>query len=184
MNADSNRMLVDCSSLKTLIAQNWKIPAQSTYTLFRSLFGSTSFCLETIDVTGWDLSETTDISGLFYPNGVGVPVKEIIGLNTWDTSNLNSFYGFFLYLPFIEEIDVSNFTVKEGASVDYMFAYMSNLKIVDISGMDLTKARSFSYLFGGSTPLLETVYVKDEASASLLRASNNIPSTTNIIVKQ
>ena len=70
------------------------MPATFTHWLFRSWGGRTS--IETIDVTGWDLSNTTDISGLFATSGLnGTNLKNIIGLDTWDLSNVTTLNDMF-----------------------------------------------------------------------------------------
>jgi surface protein len=55
---------------------------------FYNSFGlSSSNVLETIDVSDWDLGNTTSLSQLFYDL---YSLTEIVGLDTWDTSNVTS----------------------------------------------------------------------------------------------
>jgi surface protein len=55
---------------------------------FYNSFGlSSSNVLETIDVSDWDLDNTTSLFQLFYDL---YSLTEIVGLDTWDTSNVTS----------------------------------------------------------------------------------------------
>ena len=70
-----------------------KLPSDMSNAIFRNS-GAGSSPIEEINVTGWDLSYTTNATGMFGSNGSsgkgGTGLKRIIGLNTWDTSQITN----------------------------------------------------------------------------------------------
>ncbi len=117
------------TNIKTLSLKNWKIPENFTHSLGCR---ATSLCtknIETIDVTGWDLSKTKNVEGLF----ANSYVKEIIGLNTWDTSNITNMDGMFQFDYNLTELDLSSFDTRNVTSTRWMFMDDSKLKTIKAS---------------------------------------------------
>jgi surface protein len=90
--------------------------------------------IDELDVTGWDLSKTTDIQGLFADS----KTKKIIGLNTWDTSNITNIIQLFYGLPNVEELDLSSFDLSKVTNADQLFDRDESLKKI------ITPAKSYS----------------------------------------
>ena len=77
--------------------------------------------VETIDisVTSIDASKDCSLDGFF---GQCESLKNIKGLENWDTSNVISYWGMFLGCESLEELNLSNFTFKSGLTYDDVVA--------------------------------------------------------------
>ena len=112
------------SSLKKLNLSNMKLPADMSHAIFRS--GATSSSpIEEIDVTGWDLSQTTNALGMLGANGSngfgGTGLKRIIGLDTWNTSHITNMSQMFQGLSSLTTLDLSSFDTSNVTNTDDMF---------------------------------------------------------------
>ena len=143
------------TSLKKIIAKNWIISSSFTHVFFRSMGGGPS--IEEIDVTGWNLSNTTDITGMFGSSGSnGTGLKRIVGLNTWGTSHITNMQQIFSGLSSLTTLDLSSFDTSNVTNTDDMFK-------------DCTS--------------LTTGYAKTSADATKLNSSSNKPSGVTFVVK-
>ncbi len=97
------------TSLKKISARNWIIPESFIHWVSRNWAGNNS-PIEEIDVTGWDLSRTKDIQGLFADSR---SLKTIIGLDTWDTSNITNMSQLFYNCNNISELDLGSFDLSK-----------------------------------------------------------------------
>ncbi len=121
-NTNGSAIFSGCANLKTLNMSNVKMPADTGASNFQLGWGNIGGTLNSINVTNLDLSNTTSLCGF-----LTVPAKNIIGLDTWDTSNVTNFNSLFNGQKFITELDLSNFTFKSGDTVYAMCASMPKL---------------------------------------------------------
>ena len=91
--------------------------------------------------------------GLF---GDGDTLKQIIGLNTWDTSNITDMNGMFYGCNIITTLDLSSFDTSNVTNMDFMFKNCNNIT---------------------------TAYGRTQADCSKFNASSDKPSNVNFIVK-
>ena len=81
--------------------------------------------IEEIDVSGWDLSNTTNAYGMFAANGSnglgGTGLKRIIGLDTWNTSHFTNMSQMFQGLSSLTTLDLSSFDTSNVTNTDDMF---------------------------------------------------------------
>ena len=122
VNSMPGGLLSGLPSLKTLSVKNWVIPSTFKNGFFRSMSSGSS--IEEIDVTGWDLSKTTDITALFAGDeeyGNGTELKRIIGLDTWNTSKITTMKDLFRDLPSLEKLDLSGWDTSNVTDTDTMF---------------------------------------------------------------
>ncbi len=110
--------------LSRLSAKNWTIPVD--FPSWIDDFEADS-SLEWIDVTNWNLSNTVDISYVFYHQN---NLKNIIWLNTWNTSNIRSMQGMFYSSPLLEVIDMSSFSSENLLNINNMFWYNDSIKTI------------------------------------------------------
>ncbi|MBQ3306620.1 MAG: BspA family leucine-rich repeat surface protein [Bacilli bacterium] len=112
------------SSLKKLNLSNMKLPADMSHAIFRT-GGTDSSPIEEIDVTGWDLSQTTNALGMLGANGSngfgGTGLKRIIGLDTWNTSHITNMSQMFQGLSSLTTLDLSSFDTSNVTNTDDMF---------------------------------------------------------------
>jgi surface protein len=162
------------TNIKTLSLKNWKIPENFTHLLGCR---TTSLCtknIETIDVTGWDLSKTKNVEGLFADSYV----KEIIGLNTWDTSNITKMDDMFEADYNLTELDLSSFDTRNVTSTKWMFKDDSKLKTIKASDnfkLDHVTIENSDTMFKNCTSLVGgngTLYNENHMDKEYARIDN------------
>ena len=158
LTAVTGGMWSGCNKLKDVSMKNWVLPANINDATGRAGVLQ-SADLEWIDVTGWDTTRTTNMSGLF---GL-CSAREIRGLDTLNTSNVTNMAYLFNQANRIESIDISSFDTSKVTNFAVMFSACDSLKTADISGWDfsgLTNPGNMGGMFS-STPALETVTAKN-----------------------
>lgn len=168
--------LDNANSLKKISAKNWIIRQNDTW-LFSKIGVSSS--VETIDVTGWDLSNTTSLNGIFY-NSQGL--KNIIGLDTWDTSNITDISSMFSWCCALENVDITNFDTSNVTTISYLLYHSESITTLDLSTLDLDNVSNTNYMFENADSLT-TVYVKNSADQEKINSSSNKPSSVNVVIK-
>ena len=138
------------SSLETVSTKNWIIPSSFIHGFFRTMCGRS---IKTLDVTGWDLSNTTNVQGLFAD---GSNLTSLIGLNTWNVSNIT---------------DMSQ-----------LFYNDSKLTTLDLSSWDMSNVSDTSIMFNGCSSVT-TAYAKTQTDADIFNASSGKPATFTFSVK-
>ena len=136
--------IYETTSLKKLSCKGWIIPETFEGTMFR-YSGAVYSPIEVLDVTGWDLSKTKDISNLFAnPNN---NLKEIVGLDTWDTSHVENMYGLFFCCTSLTHLDLSNWDTSQVTNMYGLFFYCTSLTDLDLSNWDTSQVTNMSELF-------------------------------------
>ena len=175
-------LLSGATGLKYLSCKKWVTPATFTDGFFRRLVGESS--IESIDVSNWDLSNTTNISGLFGYNGErGANLKEIKGLDTWDTSTITNMSNLFIGLSSMTSLNLSSFNTSNVTNMGSMFNTMSAITTLDLSSFDMSSVTSAGGMLYNCNSLT-TVYVKDAENANIVQNSGGVPTITNIVVKE
>ena len=137
------------TSLKEISLKDWKLSEYFTHWISRSWGGSSS-PIEKIDVTGWDLSGTKSIEGLFADSK---SLKTIVGLDTWDTSNLNIISSTFYGCSSIKGVDLSAWDTSSVTSMDSLFYLCTSLEEMDLSSFNTSNVTSYYSMFTGCTNL-------------------------------
>ena len=111
-------------------------------------------CVETLDLSGFNTSKVTDMSGMFY-----LPEVTSLNISGLDTSSVTNMTDMF-YLPKVTSLDVSTMNTSNVISMGNMFnlASVSSLdvhtfdaaKVTDMSGM-FTLDKAESLIFGLNT---------------------------------
>ena len=141
--------LSGCTSLKTVSAKNWKLSQYFTHWISRSWSGGGS-PIETIDVTGWNLSNTIDIQGLF---GDSRSLKKIIGLDTWNTSTITTFNNLFYNCESLTDFNISHFDTRNVTDTSVMFYNCKSITSLDLSTFRTPNLSSYSAMFSEMTNL-------------------------------
>ena len=139
-------MFSDTASLN-LSTKNWVIPVNFNNVFDRTCDGSN---IKKIDVTGWDLSATKSLYGLF---GDAQKLEQIIGLETWDTSNIENMSGMFQNCKNLKNLDVSNFDTSNVTDMGVMFHICNSLTYLDLSSFDTSNVTNMGYIFSGTINL-------------------------------
>lgn len=122
--------------------------------------------VETLDVSSFNTSNAITMEGMFYYMS---NLKNIIGLENFDTANVENMLGMFSACFSIEELNLNSFVIKENAYIRQMFSGMKNLKNLYIKSMDFSvNIENYSDFFNNCN--IENIYVKDEAAKTWIEA--------------
>lgn len=141
--------IVNTKKLKKLSMRNWNMPQNVKHFISRS-WGGNSSALEEIDVSGWDLSKTKSITGLFADS---IKLKRIIGLETWDTSNVEEMSQLFQNCESLKTIDVEKFDTSNVKDMNSMFNNCPNLEKINLNSFNTSKIQNVTTMFAGDSNL-------------------------------
>ncbi|HAP3574438.1 TPA: BspA family leucine-rich repeat surface protein [Enterococcus faecalis] len=112
-----------------------------------SLFGD-NINLEEIYVDGWDTSQVIDFQYVFNHN---YKLNTISGLNTWNVSKGENFYGTFNECHNLQSLDLSNWVTSSATKMELMFNKMLKLKNLDIQRFVTSGVTSFKWMFSANS---------------------------------
>ena len=101
--------------------------------------------IESLDLSGWDVSCVRDMSGMFY----GCSSLRAVDVSGWDTSRVGSMSGMFYQCSSLESLDLSGWDVSCVEDMVRMFYQCSSLRSVGVSGWDTSVCVDFSRMFDG-----------------------------------
>ncbi|MGM0252208.1 MucBP domain-containing protein [Enterococcus sp. AZ129] len=90
--------------------------------------------LTTLNVRGWNTSNVTNM-GYTFARMRSLPELDV---SSFDTSNVTNMEYMFYYCENIAEINVSNFNTKNVTNIECMFANMPKIVVLDVSSFDLS----------------------------------------------
>lgn len=126
---DSNTDVLDVSRIEFSLLSNIEKPL---YMLFKdSLEDVKKDNNIIVDVSNWDLCDLSRIDCIFFECTF---IKKVVGLETWDVSNVKDFAGMFSGCSNLEEVDVSNWKLTKAYTTLAMFYNCFHLKT--IKGLD------------------------------------------------
>jgi surface protein len=147
-------MFANCLNLIGITATD--IPDFSSAVDFGSFFSNSG--LVSIDVTNWSFPIATQFDGMF---SICSSLTTIIGLDTWDVSNVNNMNQMFRSCPLLTNLNVSNWNTGSVTNMLQML-YACLAFDEDISAWDITSVTNFSGFMRavGSSGLSTTNYDK------------------------
>lgn len=118
-----------------------------------SMFNN-AYKLESIDVSNFTTSHVTNFGSMF-AMGINNPgsLKQIIGLEKWDTAVGETFGSMFAVNPKLTSLDVSHFTTANALSMKSMFSGLKLLTELDVSGFVTPKVTDMSSMFADNFKL-------------------------------
>lgn len=110
--------------------------------------------LKSIDVSGWNTSKVKDMGYLFYQCPT---LEEIVGLDTWDVSQVTDFTQFCSYDYALRSFDAPSwkFNENERIGVYKFFRGCSGLESINIGDWDTSNFGGFYMMFAGCKSLRE-----------------------------
>ena len=96
-----------------------------------------------VDLSRADMSEVTNLSGLF----AGCESLESVNLADWDTSSVTDMSGMFQECRVLTELDLSSLDTASVTNMHSMFAKCSSLTALDLSGFDTSNVEDMGYMF-------------------------------------
>lgn len=97
----------------------------------------------TVDPTLFDTSKVTDMSQMFHGDSALVDID----LSPFDTSSVTTFYGMFQNASAIKSLDVSGFDTSQATAMQFMFDGTTSLENLDVSHFDTSKVTSMNTMF-------------------------------------
>ena len=82
-------------------------------------------------------------------------LKEIEGLENFDTSEVTNMQYMFSYCSSLEYIDLTDFNTRNVTNMQDMFTYCTSLRTLNINNFDTTNLKEMNYMFRGCSNLLE-----------------------------
>lgn len=105
--------------------------------------------IKEIDLSNFDTSYITDMSGMFYR----CRALKKLDLSNFNTSNVTDMSGMFWGCRALELLDLSNFNTSNVFDMSWMFFYCHSLKSLDISGFDTSNVITMSDMFSNCLSL-------------------------------
>jgi len=107
---------------------------------------------DTLNVSSLNKYKFDDLSYLFYNLE---KVKQIIGLETWDVSNVTDMSSMFCDCTNLTELNISNWDVSNVTDMSSMFNGCSSLTELDISNWDVSNVTNMGFMFSCCQNLTE-----------------------------
>ena len=122
--------------------------------------------LNTIDLSGWNLENVYGISNAFAACN---RLKEIKGIETWNTSSLVECNSIFQECFSLESLDLKNWNMQRVTKIAYGFFNMRSLKNLYLNNVELNiNDLDYSSIFGDSDYSNTNIYVKDLSIAKFI----------------
>ena len=107
------------------------------------LFGQGCKKLTSIDTTGWDTSNVTNMNGMFS----SCNALTTLDVSKFNTSKVTDMGYMFQCCSGLTTIDVSKWTTNNVTNMSYMFNLCSSLTALDVSGWDTSKVTDMNTMF-------------------------------------
>lgn len=142
-NSTMSEAFADCTSLRTVIADNVKFNnSGDIYNLFNNCNS-----LETVQGTEtWDVSKITDMRYVFRNCHSLISVD----LSGWNTSKVTQIEGMFYGCSSLKNLDLSHFNISKVKKLTDMFNGCSSLSYLNITGWDFTNVTNVYNMFANA----------------------------------
>lgn len=169
----TQKMFHGCSSLNKLTLPR-KVKTEKLESMFSMFKGCSS--LTALDLSGWNLNNVIDMSGLFqYCSSLTslklpkvLDTKKIqsmtsmfsgcssltsIDLSGWNVENVTEMGDLFYDCSNLKDLNLSGWTPKSLTKIDRMFLNCTSLENINLSGWNLENMTEIQYMFSGCTGL-------------------------------
>ena len=143
-NADSRRMFAFFKKMPAISFLSDARVDSSTMTNASYMFQRFGMNLEdkpSLDLTGLDVSNTTDFSYMFIQTKA-----ETINTEGWDTSNAQQMQNMFMQ-SYLATLDLSDWNMSNVTNIHSMFSNCLNLTEINVTGWNLENCKSFDFVF-------------------------------------
>ncbi len=104
--------------------------------------------LTTIDLSNWDTSNVTDMSGMF--NNASL-LNNVGDLSNWNTSKVTAMTQMFYGANSLKSLDLSRWNISNVTSINGMFSNTGSLtQVGDLSKWNTSKVKNMSQMFSGA----------------------------------
>jgi surface protein len=127
-----------------------------------NMSGMFAFCynLETLDLSHFNTSNVTDMSNMFNE----CKQLQSLNLSNWNTSNVKCMSSMFSECERLQMLDLSNFNTSNVTSLDGMFNRCMELQSLDLSNFNTSNVTDMNCMFNGCDNLKNTnnTYLNDK----------------------
>ena len=99
--------------------------------------------LKSLDLSGFNTSKVKNMTYMFYDTGK----IETLDLSAFDTSNVTTMYGLFNGMRALKNLNISSFNTQNVTEMQEMFQYNSSLTSLDLSHFDTRKVTNMRWMF-------------------------------------
>jgi len=99
--------------------------------------------LKSLDLSGFNTSKVKNMTYMFYDAGK----IETLDLSAFDTSNVTTMYGLFNGMRALKNLNISSFNTKNVTEMQEMFQYNSSLTSLDLLHFDTRKVTNMKSMF-------------------------------------
>ena len=99
--------------------------------------------LKSLDLSGFNTSKVKNMTYMFYDAGK----IETLDLSAFDTSNVTTMYGLFNGMRALKNLNISSFNTQNVTEMQEMFQYNSSLTSLDLSHFDTRKVTNMKSMF-------------------------------------
>ena len=124
----NNDDILDLSDVDLSLISQKPSYDKSLYQIFRDPLFKIKRKKITVDVSNWDVTEYDRIDCLFFDCPC---IETLIGLETWDVSNVKDFTEFFSQCSNLKNVNVSGWKLHNATMTCAMFCDCKNLKKID-----------------------------------------------------
>lgn len=124
----NNDDILDLSDVDLSLISQKTSYGKSLYQIFRDPLLKIKRKKITVDVSNWDVTEYDRIDCLFFDCPC---IETVIGLETWDVSNVKDFTEFFSQCSNLKNVNVSGWKLHNATMTCAMFCDCKNLKKID-----------------------------------------------------
>lgn len=124
----NNDNILDLSDVDLSLISKKTSYDKSLYQIFRDPLFKIKRNKITVDVSNWDVTEYDRIDCLFFDCPC---IETVIGLETWDVSNVKDFTEFFSQCSNLKNVNVSGWKLHNATMTCAMFCDCKNLKKID-----------------------------------------------------
>ena len=144
---DMSLMFYNCDSLTSIVYDKSRFVTTAAKNT-SSMFG---WCkqLESIDVTGFNTSNVTDMHDMF-THCEALTSLDVSNFNTAKVTNMSAMFS---SCKLLTAIDVSGFNTENVTNMAWMFSSSPNLTSLDLSGFNTSKVTTLREMFSSCTGL-------------------------------
>lgn len=144
-NVTSLLLMFYNTKITSLDLSSWNT---SKVTDMSGLFNSSQFLVNITGLSSWDTSKVKDMSTVFYGTGL-----MSLDLSNWNTSNVTVMKGMFASMTSITEIKgLSDFDVRNVTNARTLFYNDQRLKYIDVSNWAFSSNTDGDYMFWSVSP--------------------------------
>ncbi|MBR6285220.1 MAG: BspA family leucine-rich repeat surface protein [Muribaculaceae bacterium] len=148
----------DCTSLfwvyENCVSMDFSQVNTDSLTRTRAMFDRCKK-LETIDVTGWNTANVTDMQKTFIEC---YHLTTINGISDWNTGNVTNMESMFEYCSNLDSLDFTGWNTSNVENMSKMFFYNNATTALDLSSWNTSKVKDMTAMFQGCPNLTSVTF--------------------------